>query len=117
MLLERESSALKQVSHLKILVQTKRNPCYPVIFNLFKFGEFLFLMSMLDMGFFRWFCEGGAGGYHVITFQHQKHTPFSVHCFCSVGVSLRILTASTMAQKTALMFACFVLNTPNTDNP
>ena len=58
--------------HLKNLVQTKRNPCYPVIFDLFKFGEFLFLMGMLDMGFFRWFCEDGVGGYHMITFSASE---------------------------------------------
>ena len=49
---ERESSALKQVSHSKILIQPERNLSYSiffiVVFYFFELQEFFFFSGVLD---------------------------------------------------------------------
>ena len=61
----------------------------------FEFWEFLFFMSMLDMGFLGWFRRTGASECHVSTFSALETGPFLAHCSCSSRVSFESLTMST----------------------
>ena len=71
-LLERESSASKQVSHSKILIQPEMDPSYSfffiVIFDFLEFGELLFFLGALNTRFLRGVGEGGASRCHMSTF-------------------------------------------------
>ena len=72
MLLERESSALKQVSHSKILIQPEMDPSYSfffiVIFYFLELRESFFFSGMLNMRFLGGVRGCGAGRCHVSTF-------------------------------------------------
>ena len=73
---ERESSASKQVSHSKILIQSKMNPSnsffFVVVFNLCEFREFFFLSGTLDAWFPGGVGKGGASGRYMSTFSAAK---------------------------------------------
>ena len=77
---ERESSASKQVSHLKILIQPEMDPSYSfffiVVFNFFKFWEFLFFSGVLNVRFLGGVGEGEASRCHVSTFVAVEAEPF-----------------------------------------
>ena len=78
MLLKRESSASKQVSHSKILGQSEMDLSYSffiVIFNFLEFGEFLFFSGMLDTRFLGGVEEGGASRHHMSTFAAVEAKP------------------------------------------
>ena len=68
---ERESSASKRVSHLKILFKSEGNPSHSffviVIFNLFELGELFFLSGTLNTGFLGGVREGRASRHHMST--------------------------------------------------
>ena len=78
-LLERESSASKQVSRSKILFQPKVNSSYSffivVIFYFLELREFLLFLGVLDVWFLRGVGEGRASRCHMSTFSAAKAEP------------------------------------------
>ena len=55
----------------------------------------------------------GEYSFHQIRYMHTIRAPWWYKIFLILYSSLPSIT---VAQKTVLMFACFVLNTPNTDD-
>ena len=72
MLLERESSALKRVFHLKILIQLEGNTSHSfilfIIFDFSELGDLLFFLDTLDVRFLGEVRERGTDRCHVPTF-------------------------------------------------
>ena len=77
---ERKSSALKQVSHSKILIQPERNSSYSfvffVVFNFLELRELFFFSGMLNTGFLGEVRESWASRCHMSTFAATKTKSF-----------------------------------------